>query len=71
MSAEVMSEDAEGMVKEADRLAGLHNNVVIKVQMLPEGLRAAREMSQRNIKTNVTLVFSANQEWLAARAGAT
>ena len=71
VSAEVMSEDAEGMVKEAERLAGLHQNVVIKVPMLPEGLRAAKEMSKLKIKTNVTLVFSANQALLAARAGAT
>ena len=71
VSAEVMSEDAEGMVKEAERLVGLHKNVVIKVPMLPEGLRAARELSKRDIKTNVTLVFSANQALLAARAGAT
>ncbi len=70
VSAEVMSEDAEGMVKEAERLAGLHENVVIKVPMLPEGLRAAKELSKRKIKTNVTLVFSANQALLAARAGA-
>ncbi|MHB8858209.1 MAG: fructose-6-phosphate aldolase [Thermoleophilia bacterium] len=71
VSAEVMSEDAEGMVKEAERLAGLHQNVVIKVPMLPEGLRAAKMMSKLEIKTNVTLVFSANQALLAARAGAT
>ncbi|MHB1361331.1 MAG: fructose-6-phosphate aldolase [Thermoleophilia bacterium] len=71
VSAEVMSEEAEGMVKEAERLAGLHQNVVIKVPMLPEGLRAAKMMSKLEIKTNVTLVFSANQALLAARAGAT
>jgi transaldolase len=71
VSAEVMSEEAEGMVEEAKRLAGLHENVVIKVPMLPEGLRAARLMSEEGIKTNVTLVFSANQALLAARAGAT
>jgi len=70
VSAEVMSEDAKGMVEEAERLAGLHENVVIKVPMLPEGLRAAKELSNRKIKTNVTLVFSANQALLAARAGA-
>lgn len=71
VSAEVMSEDAEGMVEEAKRLAALNDNVVIKVPMLPEGLRAARELSKLEIKTNVTLVFSANQALLAARAGAT
>jgi len=70
VSAEVMSEVAEEMVEEAKRLAGLHENVVIKVPMLPEGLRAAKLMSELGIKTNVTLVFSANQALLAARAGA-
>lgn len=71
VSAEVMSEDAQGMVKEAERLSGLNDNVVIKLPMQPEGLRAAKELAQRGIKTNVTLVFSANQALLAARAGAT
>lgn len=70
VSAEVMSEDAEGMVTEAEKLARLNQNVVIKLPMLPQGLRAARELSQRGISTNVTLVFSANQALLAARAGA-
>lgn len=71
VSAEVLSEQAEGMVEEAERLARLNDNVVIKLPMLPEGLRAARELSQRGIKTNLTLCFSANQALLAARAGAT
>jgi len=71
VSAEVMSEVAEGMVEEAERLARLNDNVVIKLPLLPEGLRAARELSQRGIKTNLTLCFSANQALLAARAGAT
>lgn len=71
VSAEVMSEDAAGMVAEAERLARLNDNVVVKVPMLPEGLRAAKELAQLGINTNVTLVFSANQALLAARAGAT
>lgn len=71
VSAEVMSEDAEGMVQEAEKLSRLNDNVVIKLPMLPEGLRAARELAGQGIKTNVTLVFSATQALLAARAGAT
>lgn len=71
VSAEVLSEVAEGMVEEAERLARLNDNVVVKLPMLPEGLRAARELAQRGIKTNLTLCFSANQALLAARAGAT
>ncbi|MBE0428433.1 MAG: fructose-6-phosphate aldolase [Thermoleophilia bacterium] len=71
VSAEVMSEDAEGMVMEAERLAGLDENVVIKLPMSPEGLSGARELNGQGVKTNVTLVFSANQALLAARAGAT
>jgi len=71
VSAEVLSDDAEGMVTEAEQLAGLHENIVIKLPMTAEGLRAAGELAKRSIKTNVTLVFSANQALLAAAAGAT
>ncbi len=71
VSAEVLSDDAEGMVSEAVELASLHDNIVIKVPMSAAGLRAASELAKRNIKTNVTLVFSANQALLAAAAGAT
>ncbi|WP_018086276.1 fructose-6-phosphate aldolase [Desulfurispora thermophila] len=71
ISAEVISTDAAGMVQEAEELARIHPNVVIKIPMLPEGLKAVKELSARQIKTNVTLVFSANQALLAALAGAT
>ncbi len=71
VSAEVLSEEAAGMVSEATQLAGLHENIVIKLPMSSEGLRAAGELKKRDIKTNVTLVFSANQALLAATAGAT
>lgn len=71
ISAEVISLDAEGMIKEAVELAAIHPNIVIKIPMTAEGLKATRACSEKGIKTNVTLVFSANQALLAARAGAT
>lgn len=71
ISAEVVSEDAEGMVKEARELSKIHKNVVIKIPMTPEGLKATRALKDEEIKTNVTLVFSSNQVLLAAKAGAT
>ncbi|MDA8212756.1 MAG: fructose-6-phosphate aldolase [Clostridia bacterium] len=71
ISAEVVSLEAEGMVKEARELAKIHPNIVIKVPMIPEGLKATKILSGEGIKTNVTLVFSANQALLAALAGAT
>lgn len=71
ISAEVVSPDAKGMVKEGRELAKIHENINIKVPMTPEGLMAVKEFSSRGIKTNVTLVFSANQALLAAKAGAT
>ncbi|WP_048601523.1 fructose-6-phosphate aldolase [Rubeoparvulum massiliense] len=71
ISAEVISLDAEGMIKEGEVLAAIHPNVVIKVPMTAEGLKAVKRFSQQGIATNVTLVFSANQALLAARAGAT
>jgi transaldolase len=70
VSAEVLAEDAEGMVTEAEGLSQIHENIVIKLPMTSEGLRAAAELSRRKIKTNVTLIFSANQALLAATAGA-
>lgn len=70
ISAEVTVEDAEGMVKEARELAKIHKNIVIKIPMTAEGLKATKQLSKENIKTNVTLVFSANQALLAAKAGA-
>ena len=71
ISAEVISLEAKGMVKEGRELAKIHDNINIKVPMCAEGLKAVKEFSARGIKTNVTLVFSANQALLAAKAGAT
>jgi transaldolase len=71
ISAEVISSDSEGMVKEARELAKIHKNIVIKIPMTAEGLKAVNTLSKEGIKTNVTLVFSATQALLAARAGAT
>lgn len=71
ISAEVLSDDAEGMIREAHELAEIHENITIKVPMTEEGLKAVSVLSDENIKTNVTLIFSANQALLAARAGAT
>ncbi|MFC0525213.1 fructose-6-phosphate aldolase [Pontibacillus salicampi] len=70
VSAEVISEDAEGMVKEGKDLAAIAPNITVKVPMTLEGLKAVKQFSDLNIKTNVTLIFSANQALLAARAGA-
>ena len=71
ISAEVISMEAEGMLKEAEELVKIHKNIVIKIPMCAEGLKAASKMSKKGIKTNVTLIFSAQQALLAARAGAT
>lgn len=71
ISAEVISLDSENMVEEARKLARLHKNIVIKIPMCAEGLKATKVLSSEGIKTNVTLIFSANQALLAARAGAT
>jgi len=71
VSAEVVSLDAEGMVKEAKNLARIHKNIVVKIPMTTEGLKATKKLTGLKIKTNVTLVFSANQALLAAKAGAT
>ncbi|MBU0731134.1 MAG: fructose-6-phosphate aldolase [Proteobacteria bacterium] len=71
ISAEVVSLDADGMVKEGKKLAAIHPNIVIKVPMIIEGLKAVKRFSQEGIKTNVTLIFSANQALMAAKAGAT
>ena len=70
ISAEVISLDSEGMLKEARELAKIHPNIIIKVPMTKEGLKAVKVLNSENIKTNVTLIFSANQALLAARAGA-
>ncbi|MFC4558098.1 fructose-6-phosphate aldolase [Virgibacillus kekensis] len=71
VSAEVISEDAEGMIKEGKELAAIAPNITVKVPMTLEGLKAVKAFSDLNIKTNVTLIFNANQALLAARAGAT
>lgn len=70
ISAEVISLKADDMVKEAEELVKIHPNVVIKVPMTAEGLTATKALKEKGIKTNVTLVFSANQALLAALAGA-
>ncbi|NCC79514.1 MAG: fructose-6-phosphate aldolase [Clostridia bacterium] len=70
ISAEVVSLDAEDMVKEADELVKIHENIVIKVPMTAEGLKATSMLSAKGIKVNVTLVFSATQALAAAKAGA-
>lgn len=63
--------DAEGMIKEGREIAAIHHNMVVKIPMTVEGLKAVKVLAQEGIKTNVTLIFSANQALLAARAGAT
>ncbi len=71
ISAEVISLDADGMVTEGRELAAIHKNIVIKVPMTEDGLKAVKRLSAENIKTNVTLIFSSTQALLAAKAGAT
>lgn len=71
VSAEVIAEDAEGMIEEGKVLAAIAPNITVKVPMTLEGLKAVKAFSDLNIKTNVTLIFNANQALLAARAGAT
>ena len=71
VSGEVISLDAEGMIKEGLELAKIAPNITVKLPMTPEGLKACKYFSEKGIKTNVTLIFSANQALLAARAGAT
>lgn len=71
ISGEVNSDDAEGMISEAMEIVKIHKNMVVKIPMTAEGLKAVKVLSSKGIKTNVTLIFSANQALLAARAGAT
>ncbi len=71
VSAEVVSTEEEGMIKEARELVKIHKHVVVKIPMIPEGLKAVRRLSQEGIKINVTLIFSPTQALLAAKAGAT
>ncbi|MFC2610188.1 MAG: fructose-6-phosphate aldolase [Capnocytophaga granulosa] len=71
VSAEVIATDYEGIIKEGETLAALHPQIVVKVPMIKDGIRAIRYFSQKGIRTNCTLVFSAGQALLAAKAGAT
>jgi transaldolase len=71
VSAEVISTDFEGMVREGEILADLHPQIVVKVPMIKEGLKAITYFSQKGIRTNCTLIFSVGQALLAAKAGAT
>ncbi|MCB0427923.1 MAG: transaldolase family protein, partial [Mangrovimonas sp.] len=71
VSAEVISTDFEGMIREGEELADLHEQIVVKLPMIKDGVKACKYFSERGIKTNVTLVFSAGQALLAAKAGAT
>jgi len=71
VSAEVISTDFEGMVKEGEELAALHPQIVVKVPMIKEGIKAIKYFSNKGIRTNCTLVFSVGQALLAAKAGAT
>jgi len=70
ISAEVISLDAEGMVREGRELAAIHPNIVIKIPMTTEGLKAVKKLAEDRIRTNVTLVFSASQALMIAKAGA-
>lgn len=71
ISAEAISLEAEGMIKEGRELSRIHKNIVVKVPMGVEGLKAVKALSSEGIQTNMTLIFSANQALLSAKAGAT
>lgn len=71
VSAEVISTDYEGIVREGEALAELHSNIVVKVPMIKDGVKAIKYFSQKGIRTNCTLIFSPGQAILAAKAGAT
>ena len=71
VSAEVIATDYAGMIKEGEALADLHENIVVKIPMIKDGVKALRYFSNKGIKTNCTLIFSAGQALLAAKAGAT
>jgi len=71
ISAEVISTDYDGMLKEARELAAIHKNIVVKIPLIKEGLKAVKTLSGKGINTNVTLCFSPSQALLAAKAGAT
>jgi len=71
VSAEVISTDLEGMIKEGNKLASLHPQITVKIPMIKDGVKALKYFSEKGIKTNCTLIFSAGQAILAAKAGAT
>ena len=71
MYAEVISTDFEGMVREGEALAALDEKIVVKIPMIKDGVKALKYFSDKRIKTNCTLIFSAGQALLAAKAGAT
>lgn len=71
ISVEAVSQEASAIIAEAEKLASFHPNIVVKIPVNAEGLKAVKVLSERKVKTNVTLVFSANQALLAALAGAT
>jgi len=71
VSAEVIATDYEGMIKEGEALAALHPQIVVKIPMIKDGIKAIKYLTEKGIKTNCTLVFSAGQAILAAKAGAT
>ena len=71
VSAEVISTDFEGMISEGEKLAALHENIVVKIPMIKDGIKAIKYLTSKGIRTNCTLVFSSGQAILAAKAGAT
>lgn len=71
VSAEVIATDLEGMIKEGEELAALHEQIVVKIPMTRDGIKACKYFTEKGIRTNVTLVFSVGQALLAAKAGAT
>lgn len=71
VSAEVISTDYEGMISEGEKLAALHENIVVKIPMIKDGIKAIKYLTSKGIRTNCTLVFSSGQAILAAKAGAT
>ena len=71
ISAEVVSTDSEGILREAYELAKIHENIVVKVPMIKEGMKALKQLSKDGVRTNVTLIFSCNQALIAAKLGAT
>jgi transaldolase len=70
VSAEVVATDAEGMIREAEELSRIAENIVVKIPTIPEGVKATKALAQRGIRVNATLIFSANQALLMAKAGA-